>query len=130
MKNNLGQHFENLSDDTKKYLKSLLAYYKLDLLKKSALALATAGNLFIRTAVLLLILLFISIGLAFLIGEEIQSIAGGFFMIGGFYILILIITLVTGKKLVEKPVLVLLNKILNVNDKILGDDDDDEKSDA
>lgn len=119
MKSNLGQHFENLSEDTKNYIKSSVSYYKLDLFKKSALALSTAGSLVIKGFVLLLIFIFVSFGIAFLIGEEIQSIAGGFFIIGGFYIILFIITLLSGKKLIEKPVFMLLNKILNINNEIL-----------
>ncbi|WP_127845705.1 phage holin family protein [Psychroflexus aestuariivivens] len=125
MKNNLGQHFENLSEDTKNYIKSSIDYYKLDLFKKSALTLATVGSLVIKAFVLLLIFIFLSIGLAFLIGNEIQSIANGFFIVGGFYVLLFIIALLSGKKLVEKPVFVVLNKILNTNKEILDDKDKD-----
>ncbi|NEV92999.1 hypothetical protein G3567_02410 [Psychroflexus sp. YR1-1] len=118
MKNSLGNHFENFTQDTKEAINHSLDYYKLDLLKKTALSLITGGQFIIKIGILVLVLLFLSIGLSFLIGNQLGSVSYGFFIVGGVYIIILILVNLLGKKLLEKPVLKFLNKILNSGDKL------------
>ncbi|MBZ9626918.1 phage holin family protein [Psychroflexus sp. CAK57W] len=118
MKNSIGNHFENFTQDTKEAINHSLEYYKLDLLKKTALSLISGGQFIIKAGILVLILLFLSIGLSFLIGNQLGSVSHGFFIVGGVYIILLILINLLGKKLLEKPVLKFLNKILNSGDKL------------
>lgn len=118
MQNSLGNHFENLTQDTKEAINHSIDYYKLDLLKKTALSLVTGGQLLIKIGLLILVLFFISIGLAFLIGNKLDHVSYGFFIVGGSYLIILIFVSIFGKKILEKPVLGFLNKILNSGDTL------------
>ncbi|GAA0752847.1 hypothetical protein [Psychroflexus lacisalsi] len=121
MKNSIGNHFENLSQDTKDAIDNSIKYYKLDLLKKTALSLIIGGQFVLKIGILVLVLFFVSIGLSFLIGNKLGTVSYGFFVVGGFYLFILIIISLFGKKLLEKPVFNLLNKILYLNDDLKDD---------
>ncbi|TXE16998.1 hypothetical protein ES731_12780 [Psychroflexus gondwanensis] len=112
MKNQLGDHFDNLSQDTKDVIKNSIEFYRLDLLKKTALSLVTGGRFVLIIGILVLVLFFVSLGFAFLIGNKLGSVSYGFFIIGSFYIIVLIIVGIFGKKLLEKPVFSFLNSIL------------------
>jgi hypothetical protein len=112
MKNHLGDHFDNLSQDTKDVIKNSIEFYRLDLLKKTALSIVTGGRFVLIIGILVLVLFFVSLGFAFLIGNKLGSVSYGFFIIGGFYIIVLIIVGIFGKKLLEKPVFSFLNSIL------------------
>lgn len=118
MKNSIGHHFENLTQDTKEAINNSIDYYKLDLLKKTALSLITGGQLIIKVGILILVLFFVSIGFAFLIGNNLDHVSYGFFIVGGAYLIILIFISIFGKKLLEKPVLSFLNRILNSGDQL------------
>jgi len=121
MKNSIGNHFENLSQDTKDAIDNSIKYYKLGLLKKTALSLIIGGQFVLKIGILVLVLFFVSIGLSFLIGNKLGTVSYGFFVVGGFYLFILIIISLFGKKLLEKPVFNLLNKILYLNDDLKDD---------
>ena len=112
MKNHLGDHFDNLSQDTKDVIKNSIEFYRLDLLKKTALSIVTGGRFVLIIGILILVLSFVSLGFAFLIGNTLGSVSYGFFIIGGFYVIVLIIVSIFGKKLLEKPVFSFLNSIL------------------
>lgn len=122
MKNSIGNHFENLSQDTKDAINNSIKYYKLDLLKKTALSLIIGGQFVLKIGILVLVLFFVSIGLSFLIGNKLGTVSYGFFAVGGFYLFVLIIISLIGKKLLEKPVFKLLNKILHLNDDLKDED--------
>jgi len=111
------EHVENLTDDSKAYLKSLLEYYRLDALKKSTKAIATLIRLAIKGLLLLLFFMFISIGLSFLIGQFVDSVAYGFLIIGGIYLLILIIFAIIARPLSESLSLKFLYNIINAEDE-------------
>lgn len=118
MKNSIGNHFDNLTQDTKDAINHSIDYYKLDLFKKTALSLISGGQFFIKIGILVLVLFFVSLGLSFLIGNRLGSVSYGFFVVGGFYIVLLIIVSLFGKKLLEKPVLKFLYKILSSHDQL------------
>jgi hypothetical protein len=118
MKNQLGDHFDNLSQDTKDVIKNSIEFYRLDLLKKTALSLVTGGRFVLIIGILVLVLFFVSLGFAFLIGNKLGSVSYGFFIIGSFYIIVLIVVGIFGKKLLEKPVFSFLNSILEPDNDI------------
>lgn len=122
MKNSFGNHIENLSQDTKEAINNSIKYYKLDLFKKTALSLIIGGQFVLKVGILVLVLFFVSIGFSFLIGNHLGSVSYGFFIVGGIYMLLLIIISLFGKKLLEKPVFRLLNKILFSNDDLKDED--------
>jgi hypothetical protein len=60
----------------------------------------------------------VSLGFAFLIGNQLGSVSYGFFIMGGFYVFLLIIISLFGKKMLEKPVFSFLNKILHAGNDL------------
>lgn len=112
----IGNHFENLTKDTKEAINNSLEYYKLDLLKKTATSLISGGQFIIRFGIVALILFFVSLGLSFLIGNNLGSVSYGFFIMGGFYLILLILFSIFGRKLLERPILNFLSKVLSSED--------------
>jgi len=112
MAKKVNEHIEDLSDDSKAYLRSLIEYYKLDALKKSTKAIAALLRIAINGSLLLLLFMFLSIGLSFFIGELIDSIGYGFMIMGGFYLTLLIIFAIISKPLSESLSLKFINKII------------------
>ena len=110
-------HFEDLTDDSKAYLKSLLEYYRLDALKKSTKAIATLLRIAIKGSLLLLFFTFISIGLSFLIGQFVDSVAYGFMIMGGIYLILLVVFAIIAKPLSESFSLKFLYNIINAEDE-------------
>lgn len=132
MKINIGQQFNDLSEDTKLYIQKLFEYYKLDVFKKLSRSISTSMHMFILGGIILLLLLFLSIGLAFLIGRELDSTANGFFIVGGIYLIFLIIALIFGQKFIDKVVLGYMSRLMNSHEEIdierpLSDDNSEDK---
>ena len=117
-------HFEDLTDDSKAYLRSLLEYYRLDALKKSTKAIATLIRLAVKGLLLLLLFMFLSIGLSFLVGNYVQSVAYGFMIVGGIYLILLIIFAIIAKPLSESFSLKFIYNIIKAEDE---DDNQDNK---
>ncbi len=117
-------HFEDLTDDSKAYLRSLLEYYRLDALKKSTKAIATLIRLAVKGLLLLLLFMFLSIGLSFLVGNYVQSVAYGFMIVGGIYLILLIIFAIIAKPVSESFSLKFIYNIIKAEDE---DDNQDNK---
>ena len=117
MAKKVNDHIDDLSDDSKSYIKSLLEYYKLDALKKSTKAIATLLSLAIKGSLLLLLFMFVSIGLSFFIGNLINSVAYGFMIMGAFYLILLIIFLLVAQPVSESLSLKFIYKIIDTEDE-------------
>lgn len=99
-----GDNLQKLSDKIVEYGEFKLDYYKL-VLYKSVIKMARSLFIFLLFgAVLLLSLIFISFGLSYLIGEAVGNIAYGFLIMGGFYVVMLIMLATFGKKIIERQV--------------------------
>lgn len=102
---NFGENLNKIGDKILEYGEFKLDYYKLLLYK---IVMKIARSVFfalIFGAVLLLIFFFISFGLAHLIGEALGNIAFGYFIMGGFYVLVLILMMAFGRKILERQIL-------------------------
>ena len=115
MKDSIGNHVDHLTQDTSEAVQKSIEYYKVTLLKKAAISLLLGSQFVIKVGIIVLALFFISIGLAFLIGNQLGTVSYGFFIIGGVYGILLIVMALFGKTLLEKPIFKLLNKILHSN---------------
>jgi len=107
----IGQHLNNLSDDAKTYIKSELAFYKLDAYKKLVKATVSLLKFVLNAGIVLLIFAFLSVGLALLLGKLIGYYSIGFFIIAGIYLIFLIAMLIFGKPFIERTVLKIYNQI-------------------
>lgn len=102
---NFGDNLNKIGNKILEFGEYKLEYYKL-ILYKSVMKMARSIFLaFLFGTILLLIFFFISFGLAHLIGQALGNIAYGYFIMGGFYILILLLTLAFGKKILERYIL-------------------------
>jgi len=102
---NFGDNLHKIGNKIIEYGEYKLDYYKL-LLYKTVMKIAR--SIFFALlfgAVLLLIFFFISFGVAHLIGDALGNIAYGYLIMGGFYILILILTMAFGRKILERRIL-------------------------
>ena len=101
---NISEHISKVSDDAKKYLNSSLEYYKLDSFKKM-MDLMVSGSIF------LIFILFISVGVAIVIGESLGSLSYGYFIVAGIYLLLFILYKLFGKPLITEIVLKKYSKV-------------------
>lgn len=107
----IGQHLNNLSDDAKIYIKSEIAYYKLDAYKKLIKATSSLLGFVVKAGIVLLIFAFLSIGLGLLLGKLIGYYFVGFFVVAGIYFILLILMLLFGKPFIQRTVLKIYNRI-------------------
>lgn len=97
----LTDHIDELGNHLEAYFNSMVAYYKLNFFKKFMKGFSALVKLLIVGSIFLFFLGFISVAFAILIGKSIGSLSGGFFIIGGVYLIAFIILLVFWKKLIE-----------------------------
>ncbi|MAZ26764.1 MAG: hypothetical protein CL868_06760 [Cytophagaceae bacterium] len=94
-----------LSDDVKSYLDSTVEYYKLFIFKKGVKSIIKVTNMVIMGVIFLIILAFLSIGLAIVIGDAMDSDSVGFFIVAGIYLIVLIIFMVAGRPFIQQKIL-------------------------
>lgn len=97
----LTDHIDELGDHIEAYVASMVEYYKLSFFKKLMKGLSSLTKLLIGGSIFLFFLGFISIAFAIWIGASVGSIAAGFFIVGGFYLVVFILLLVFWKKMIE-----------------------------
>ncbi len=98
-------NIDALQEAFQSYLKSNLEFYKLDIFKRLTKSTISISRVLILGAIAFLIFTFMSFGLAFLIGEALGNNSYGFFIMGGFYIIVFIITAIISRKKLEKVIL-------------------------
>ena len=108
---NISEHISKVSDDAKKYLNSSLEYYKLDSFKKMMDRAVSLVNLMVSGSIFLIFILFISVGVAIVIGESLGSLSYGYFIVAGIYLLLFILYKLFGKPLITEIVLKKYSKV-------------------
>lgn len=108
---NISEHISKVSDDAKKYLNSSLEYYKLDSFKKMMDGAVSLVNLMVSGSIFLIFILFISVGVAIIIGESLGSLSYGYFIVAGIYLLLFILYKLFGKPLITEIVLKKYSKV-------------------
>lgn len=111
MLDHLENNVDNLNNDVQSFVKKSVEYYKLDFYKKTMKVMVAATRTLLIFGMALMVLLFISIAVAILIGEETGSLSYGFFLVGGFYLLITLLIAIFGKKALERIILTSTSKI-------------------
>ena len=74
-------------------------------------------NLLVMGSICVIFVLFISVGLAIIIGESLNSVSYGYFIMGGFYLLILLLYRTFGKPIITKIVLTKYSEIFFQEDE-------------
>lgn len=96
---------DRMQENTMAYVESTLDYYKLDLFKKLTKSTASITYILLLSSIAFLIFTFVSFGLAFWIGEALGNNSYGFFIMGGFYVLLFLIVALFYRKRLEKTVI-------------------------
>ncbi|MGB3776600.1 MAG: phage holin family protein [Leeuwenhoekiella sp.] len=109
---NLSENFKILSDDFQTAMNSSLEFYKLDFFNKSMKGAVSLVNLLIIGSAFIVFLLFISVAVAIVIGESLESLSAGYFIVAGFYFLVFLFMLIFGKPIITKKVLTKYSKVV------------------
>lgn len=99
---NLSENFKTLSDDFQTALESSIEFYKLDFFGKFMKGAVSLVNLLVIGSFFLIFLLFISVAVAIVIGEALESLSSGYFIVAGFYFLLFLFMLIFGKPILTK----------------------------
>jgi lipopolysaccharide export LptBFGC system permease protein LptF len=110
-KRKLGKHFEDLSEDAKDYIKSEIEYYKLDAYKKLIKSISFFLRFVVKVGIIVTLFAFLSIGLAFFLGEFFNHNYIGFFIVAGIYLITFIFIMLFGKPYFDNKVLKIFNNI-------------------
>lgn len=96
---------QELKENIQAYKQSTTEYVKLNIYSKvvkGAISLITG---LIVGFVGLIVLLFLSVAVAIVISNALDSPSAGFFIVAGFYILLIVLFFVFGKKMLQKSIL-------------------------
>ncbi|WP_318343133.1 phage holin family protein [Flagellimonas baculiformis] len=98
------EHIKEAEDSTRSYVDSSLQYYRLKSFKSLMQGITVTAKALFIGAMAAMALLFLSIAASFWIGDLMDSNAGGFLVVGGFYVLMGFLLYVFRKRL-EAPLL-------------------------
>jgi hypothetical protein len=107
------ESIKTLIDKSKDYLETKIELTRLKSIDKSADVLSTVVVTVSMLFVSFLLILFISTGAALFLGKMLGAYHDGFFIMGGFYAIILLVIYVKREKWIKTPVAnVLISKML------------------
>lgn len=101
----IGENFELLKKDVLSYVNTKIDYLQLRALKKITKLSSRLINVILLSVIFILFIVFASTGAAILIGNHLEDMSYGFFIVAGFYLLILIFILLFGRALLRKQIL-------------------------
>jgi hypothetical protein len=106
----LTNSIKDLNENIRSLSSSTSDYYKLNLYKKIIRGVIFLVNLMLISFVCLIALLFLSIAVAISIGNALNNPSLGFYIVGGFYVLIFGFIWVLGKEYIQKIILLKSSK--------------------
>lgn len=116
----LSENLEESGAKAQEYIKNTSEYYKLRTFKTVTKGAISLVNFLVLGIFLLLVLLFVSIGVALWLNNVLENSYAGYFIVAGFYIVIMLLLVIFGKKPIEKILL------LKFSDMFFDNDDDPE----
>lgn len=96
---------ERVQEETSAYINSTIEYYKLWGFKVAMKSTSMAAKVVLVMVCLIMVFLFGSVAAALAIGVALDSIATGFLIVGGFFLVLLILILLFKDKIVEGPMI-------------------------
>ncbi|MGS4345891.1 hypothetical protein ACKUSY_09960 [Myroides odoratus] len=108
IRNNINE----IKEHSEQYVNTSLDYFRLWGFKITAKTAIIFMTIFVVGVFLLLSLLFLSLSIAFAIGEQIGSISLGFLYVGLFYLLISILVFTCRKYIVDRPLIKKLSEAI------------------
>lgn len=107
----LKKNIDELQDDTKAYVESSLAYYKLWGFKVAMKSTSAIVKFFLIVLFISMVFLFFSIAVAIAIGYALDNLAYGFLIIGGVYLLFTLVVVLLKNKFIEGPIMAKFSEI-------------------
>ena len=107
----LKENVENIQENTKAYIGTSLAYYKLWGFKVAMKSTTLMVKFFLIAFCLMIVLLFISIAGAFVFGEILNSYPLGFLSVAGIYLVLALFLFFVKDRIVEGPILAKFSEI-------------------
>lgn len=101
----LKENVEDIQENTKAYIESNIAYYKLWGFKVAMKSTTLAVKFFLIAICLMIVLLFVSVAGALAIGHLLDSYVLGFLIIAGIYLILVFLLFLVKDKIVEGPIL-------------------------
>ncbi|WP_395066106.1 competence protein [Flavobacterium sp.] len=101
----LKENTDAIQENTKAYIESSLAYYKLWGFKVAMKSTTLMLKFFLIAICLMIVLLFVSIAGAFALGNLFNSYPLGFLAVAGIYLVLALLLFLVKDKIVEGPIL-------------------------
>ena len=106
------ENFDNIRKEIQEYIEVKLDLVRLHTAEHLARLLSSSSSIVIAGYLLFFILLFLSFAAGFFLGSLLHSNEAGFLCVAGFYCLVLIVFLIFRKKIVERPIIQAVVKLL------------------
>jgi hypothetical protein len=107
----LKENVDNIQENTKAYIETSLAYYKLWGFKVAMKSTTLMVKFFLIAFCLMIVLLFISIAGALVFGEILNSYPLGFLSVAGIYLVLALLLFFVKDRIVEGPILAKFSEI-------------------
>lgn len=102
----ISENLERLNKNIKSFSQSSAEYYKLDLFDKVMKGTTSLASILVIGFLSFFFLLFLSVAASVWISEAIGEPSSGFFIVAGFYLLLILCMVLFGSKMIEKTMLV------------------------
>ena len=99
------ENLNNTGQKSQEYIETTAEYYKLRLFKSSMTFATSLISMLVLGSILSLLFAFVSFGIAMYLGRVIGYPSAGFFIMGGFYLIVFLLVYIFGKKFIVKAVL-------------------------
>ena len=107
----LTNSINELNENLQSFAHSNVEYYKLEFFKQAMKGATSLVRFMVLGAIILLALFLISFAVAIAISEAIGVPSAGYFIVGGFYILLFILVMIFGKEPITKIMLQKFSRI-------------------
>jgi hypothetical protein len=104
------------ADHIKQYAEAKMDLFRLELTDRIANTVSSLSSILLITILSLFMFLFLSIGVAMWINKIYVDSSMGFFIVGGFYLLITILLYAFREKLIKVPVINILLQKLHIDE--------------
>ena len=101
----LKENTQAVQENTKAYIESSIAYYKLWGFKVAMKSTTLMIKFFLISICLMIVLLFVSLAGALAIGNSLHSYPFGFLIVAGIYLVLVFLLFLVKDKIVEGPIL-------------------------
>ena len=96
---------KNILDQVREYITTRIELTKIELIEKSSKIISKILTGILLSIFTLFILLFLSFGLATYLGQLMDNIAYGYFIVAGIYVIVFVILLLIRKVAFENPII-------------------------